>query len=423
MTAVGWIGLGKLGGPCSAALAWHGSHDVLGYDVASKHDFGGLPAVPQVDTIDAVVKHTDGVVYVAVQTPHESRYGGEEPLGDDFEPADFEYHYLVNAVADVAQAAYAASKPITLVVVSTVLPGTMSSRIRPLLNEFVNLVYHPFFIAMGTVVDDFVSPEFVLLGVDHVSDAHAVLELYRGIHEAQPSIISIDSAELTKVAYNTFITSKIVFANTVAEMCEHTGADVDQVTGTLALATDRIISPKYMTAGMGDGGACHPRDNVALSALAHRFDMSVDFMGYLAMARESHTTWLASVAARWMMLSNLPLVIMGKTYKPDVDSTAGSPALLLANVLTRNSVVFRHVDHMTDTAAWIANDARFYTDNAFIWDDKPRVFFIATRHDVYRELEYPSGSVVIDPFGFIPRRAGVTLVTPGRKISTGLRCP
>lgn len=416
MTAVGWVGLGKLGGPCAAALAEFGGHDVLGYDVVMASDFGGLRTVPQAVTVDDVVKHTESVVYVAVQTPHEPRYGGEHILGDDFEPADFEYHYLSNAVAEVAAAAYAVGKPITLVIVSTVLPGTVSRRIRPLLNEFTSVVYHPFFIAMGTVVDDFIRPEFVLLGVDDPDDALDVLNLYEGIHTSPASVISIESAELTKVAYNTFITSKIVFANTLAEMCEHTGADVDQVTDTLALATDRIISPKYMTAGMGDGGACHPRDNVALAALARQFDMSVDYMGYLAHAREAHTAWLAEITVHWMVMARLPLVILGKTYKPGVDSTAGSPALLLADILAKNhSVPLRHVDHMTDSEVWSLTDDAFYTGNAFIFDGKPRVFFIATRHDVYARLDYPAGSVVIDPFGFVPRRSGLTLVTPGRK--------
>lgn len=407
MVAVGWVGLGKLGGPCSAALAYYGGHDVLGYDVVepAKIVEGDLPRTPIALTVTEIVQHTDDVVYVAVQTPHSPEFGGEYPVTDDVVPEDFEYAYLVNAVAEIAHAARELEKTITIVIVSTVLPGTCNRLVRPLLNSYTRLVYHPFFIAMGTVVDDFTRPEFVLLGADNPADSARVTALYDEMHESPRHQVSIESAELAKVAYNTFITMKIVFANTLAEMCDATGADVDEVTDALALGTQRIVSPAYLRAGMGDGGACHPRDNIALSALAERHQLSVNLMGYMVMARQTQTQWHASIIAHWLRMTSLPLVILGKTYKPGVASTAGSPALLLASELSRSSIPFTHIDHMVDDS-----------DVTVIDDvDRPRVFFIATQHDIYADLDYPRGSVVIDPFGYVRRRAGVTLVTPGRK--------
>lgn len=402
MSAVSWMGLGKLGAPCAWALGTYGGHDVVGYDIHGIDD----PTFPvrRVGLVD-LVKHTDDVVYVAVQTPHSSEFGGERMMNDDYVPQDFEYGYLINAVRSLAKIALELSKNITIVVVSTVLPGTMDKHIRPLLNVHTKLVYHPFFIAMGTVIDDFTNPEFVLLGIDTPGDERGVLALYETLHTSPASVVSVASAELTKVAYNTFITMKIVFANTMAEMAEHTGADVDEVTASLAMGSQRIISPAYMTAGMGDGGACHPRDNIAMSALATKHDMSVDLMGYLIAARQSHAGWQASLIFKWHRLTGLDVTILGKAYKPGVDSTAGSPALLLADLLDNERVRYTHSDYVVDGT----------DSNSDVRAFKPRVFFVATKHDGYAYANYPAGSVVIDPFGYVQAREDITLVTPGRK--------
>lgn len=410
MTAVGWVGLGKLGGPCSAALAHYGGHSVYGYDPSSKAiDSDGLDPIMRLSSIDEVVELTDEVVFVAVQTPHVKRFDGARLLPTDVIPEDFEYGYLVNAVDAVAQAAQRQRKHVIIVIISTVLPGTTNRELRPLLNSWTRLVYHPFFIAMGTVVQDFVCPEFALLGCDDESAAVEVARLYEGIHNAPLGIMTIASAELTKVAYNTFISTKIVFANTVAQLADATGADVDEVTNALALATDRVISPKYLSAGMGDGGGCHPRDNIALSALAQRHGV-IDFMGGLNIAREEHTRWLASIIDHWVTMTGWPAMILGKSYKPEVNMLDGSPALLLADILTEADVPFYHCDEYVDTdseTAWCAQVG-----------SEPQVFFLATRHPAYATHVFPAGSVVIDPFGFVKPRENITLITPGRKTRT-----
>lgn len=399
MANVGWIGLGKLGGPCAATLAHHGGHELFGYDVRgvepSNYDFGGLPPVNVVDTVDHVVKMTDDVVFVSVQTPHSAEYGGEVPTPSD--PREFEYAYLVNAVRAVARSAKYQRKHVTLVVVSTVLPGTFDRHLRPLLNEYTRPVYHPFFIAMGTVVEDFHHPEMTIFGVDDEADLRALRHVYSTLHEAPAPVTSIASAELVKVAYNTFISMKIVYANLLGEMCEHTGADVDEVVDALTYGTDRLLSPRYLRAGMGDGGACHPRDNVALSALAQRFGLSSDLMGFLNQARDAQTFWFARTIDHWRRLSGLDVVLLGRSYKPNVVLTDGSPALLLAHLLRTIDVPFDHHEFDVELS-------------------NPRVFFIATRHDYYRDLAFPAGSVVIDPFGYLDvHDPQVTIVTPGRK--------
>jgi UDPglucose 6-dehydrogenase len=93
--------------------------------------------------------------------------------------------------------------------------------------------------------------------------------------------------ECIKIFYNTFISTKLSFVNTIQDIAEKLGSiDVDNVTNALCKSNDRIISSRYMKAGMGDGGACHPRDNIALKYLSQKLDLGYDFFGSIVNIRE-----------------------------------------------------------------------------------------------------------------------------------------
>ena len=187
---------------------------------------------------------------------------------------------------------------------------------------------------------------------------------------------------------------KIVFINTVMEICHKIGADVDAVTDALSLANERIISNKYLRGGMGDGGGCHPRDNIALSWLAQKLDLSHDFFEDLMKAREDQTEWLATL----MEQHDLPKVILGKAFKPETNLTTGSPSTLLANIMKERG-----------------HDVMFY--DPFVDGEKPvfspSVFFIGTRHDVFQTWSFPVGSVVIDPHRYIKDQEGIKVIRVG----------
>ena len=182
---------------------------------------------------------------------------------------------------------------------------------------------------------DVLHPEFVLLGVDDEEAAAKVEAFYASVTAAPVMRMSIESAELAKVAYNTFIGMKIVFANTLMEICHKTpGANVDDVTSALQNAHQRLISPRYLEGGMGDGGACHPRDNIAMSSLARKLKLGQDIFDNLMEARFKQTEWLADL----MMAHDLPKAIVGYSFKAESNLTVGSPALLLASILQERGV-------------------------------------------------------------------------------------
>lgn len=404
---IGFIGLGQLGLPCALAIEKAG-HCVRGADFDPRvaeilrtrvypHKEVHVPQLLletklELLSLREVVRLSD-IVFVAVQTPHDPRFDGSAPL--PYDRADFDYTALKAAFGEVCRAVVDLKVRRTVVVISTVLPGTVDRELLPMKPAGVDLCYNPFFIAMGTTVDDFLNPEFVLLGHASAAAADEVMALYSTMHQAPVKQMTIREAELTKVAYNTFISTKLVFANTIMEIAHRLGCNVDVVMEALGSASQRLISTRYLRGGMGDGGKCHPRDNIALSWLASRLGMSYDFFGALMTARERQTLWLAQIMAAY----RLPKIVLGQAFKPESNITAGSPAVLLVHYLRA-----------------MGEDVQVYDPEVGIGELPNAVgcYVIATQHQVFYKLRYPEGSVVIDPWGKMPDMARCVVVRIGR---------
>jgi UDPglucose 6-dehydrogenase len=276
-----------------------------------------------------------------------------------------------------------------VIIISTVLPGTISKEIKPLLNKNLKLCYNPFFIAMGTTIKDFTQPEFVLFGVEDEDAYNSAKDFYSTIHDKPVYKCTIEEAEMIKVTYNTYITMKICLANTVMEVSHKlNNINCDNVMKALSLSNERLMSPKYLFGGMGDGGGCHPRDNIALSWLAKKVDLSYDWYENLMICREKQTDWLAD-----LILENrgdLPIVILGKTFKKETNLTVGSPSILLKNILMERGIEVEMFDPYIDKST----QPPLY---------EPSLYFIGTNHDVFNGYEFPEGSIIIDPWRIIPK--------------------
>jgi UDPglucose 6-dehydrogenase len=325
---IGFIGVGKLGMPCAEAIAQKG-HTVEGYDI--------VPTTSQyvtiTDSIEKVVANKD-IVFIAVPTPHDKAYDGREPTAH-LPPKDFNYDIVKQCLTDANKHM---NKNQLLVLISTVLPGTVR-------REFVSLVtntrfiYNPYLIAMGSVAWDMVNPEMVMIGTEDGSttgDAQTLINFYKTIMENDPryEVGTWDECECIKVFYNTFISAKIGLVNMIQDVAVKQGnINVDVVTDALAKSTKRIMGPQYMKAGMGDGGACHPRDNIALRYLAKNIDLGYDLFDSIMNAREIQARNIAEFLANKAKELSLPVYIHGKAYKPDVTYTDGSYSLLIGHYL------------------------------------------------------------------------------------------
>lgn len=392
---IGFVGLGKLGLPVATAMASRG-HEVWGYD-PYVHDFpedtsyeeGFAELIEQAGDRMHFGSLEDAcraeVVFVAVQTPHSPRYEGVTRIPE--ERVDFDYSHLRHAAQGIRSICDSKNLIPTVAVISTVLPGTMQREIKPRLGGRLRLVYNPSFIAMGTTIRDFLDPEFALIG----GDDGTVRRVYEECGVDRFYETTVPNAELIKVAYNTFIGLKLAFANTLMEVCHKTAADVDSVTGALKLADRRLISGAYLDGGMGDGGGCHPRDNIALSWLARKLDLSYDLFEATMMQREKQAEWLAELMEGY----DLPKGILGVAYKPSSGLTTGSPARLVAHLLSCEPYVH-------DPHCGMGGMPNF-----------PCVWLVGCKHPEFPDYAFPTGSVVIDPWRYMPNQEGVKVIRLG----------
>jgi len=323
---IGFIGLGKLGMPCAEVIAKKG-HSVLGYDVAKvDSDY-----VIVEETIKEVAEAAD-IVFVAVPTPHDPNYDGKAPTAH-LQPKDFQYDIVIDCLKEANKYM---NKNQMLVLISTVLPGTVRREFVPLVTN-TRFVYNPYLIAMGTVAWDMVNPEMVMIGTEdgtETGDAKELRDFYDTCMENNPRYVigTWDECECIKIFYNTFISTKIGLVNMIQDVAEKQGnINVDIVTKALAESTQRIMGPSYMKAGMGDGGSCHPRDNIALRYMAKKLDLGYDIFDAVMNAREVQAQNLATKLCEIAKEKELPILINGIAYKPGVPYVDGSYALLVAN--------------------------------------------------------------------------------------------
>jgi UDPglucose 6-dehydrogenase len=323
-TKIGFIGLGKLGMPCAEAIADKG-FDVTGYDVVPKSS----DRITIKGTIKELVEDRD-IVFVATPTPHEDGYDGRTPTSH-LPVKDFNYDAVKKVLAKCNDNM---TQEQTLVLISTVLPGTTRREFAPLVTN-TKLMYNPYLIAMGTVADDMVNPEMIMIGSKNGMSgkncrirSELLESFYNTVCDNDPRVEmgTWEETESMKIFYNTFISNKIALVNMIQDVAHKLGnMDVDKVTQALAKSTKRIVSPAYMKAGMGDGGACHPRDNIALRWLAKELDLGYDMFDTIMTARERQ----AETMAKAILTHGKNVWFSSDSYKPGTTLVDGSYSLLV----------------------------------------------------------------------------------------------
>ena len=339
---IGFIGTGKLGMPCAEAIASKG-HDVTGYDIEKRKSH----LINMFPTIQGAVQDRD-IVFIAVPTPHDPAYDGREPTAH-LDPKDFSYDIVKEVMIEANKHM---NKDQLLVLISTVLPGTTRKEFVKLVPN-TRFVYNPYLIAMGSVAWDMVNPEMVMIGTEdgiETGDAKQLVDFYKTVMENNPryEIGTWDECECIKVFYNTFISAKIGLVNMIQDVAEKQGnINVDVVTNALAHSDKRIMGPQYMTAGMGDGGGCHPRDNIALRFMANELGLGYDLFDSIMNAREIQASNLAKKLVTLSKENNMPIFIHGKAYKPGVPYCDGSYSLLVGHYCIELGVQPTYVDPLT----------------------------------------------------------------------------
>lgn len=342
------IGLGKLGASMAAAFASRGL-DVVGVDVNQQSvdlvNQGRAP-VPETnldetisanrERIRATMSHEDAVLnsdisFVIVPTPSDER-------------GAFSLQYAEWAFKEIGKAIGKKKAYHNVVLTCTVLPGSTRQALIPILEKEsgkragpdFGVCYSPEFIALGSIINDFLNPDFTLIGeLDEKSGSQLEAIYDRVMMNGAPAArMSLENAELTKISVNTFVTTKITFANMLAEICEKLpGGSVDVVTN--ALGMDSRIGRKYLTGSIGYGGPCFPRDNVALSFIAR--ELGID--AHLAETTHTMNRGIAekvSNRVQKMIRKGATVAVLGLSYKPFSHVTEESQGVYIANHLSKS---------------------------------------------------------------------------------------
>lgn len=349
-TSFSVIGLGKLGASMAAAVASRG-FNVIGVDVSQRAvDLINAGHAPVQETgleelinanrerLRATLSHREAVLnsdvsFVIVPTP------------SDVQGA-FSLQYAKWAFQEIGRALREKDGYHNVVMTSTVLPGSTRYGLLPILEEEsgrvcgrdFGLCYSPEFIALGSVIHDFLNPDLNLIGEFDERAGSMLQACYAKIMENNPPCrrMSLENAELTKVALNTFVTTKITYANMLAELCSRIpGGDVDVVSDALGL--DTRIGRKYLTGGLGYGGPCFPRDNVALGYFARTVGCEASL---------AETTDRLNRSSADKLTNNLlsivrphgTVAVLGLAYKPHSHVVEESQGIYLARALAASGL-------------------------------------------------------------------------------------
>jgi UDPglucose 6-dehydrogenase len=242
---------------------------------------------------------------------------------------------VLDAVRSIGALVGRAAEPHVVVVVSTVSPGTIQGAVRETLEAAagrgldgrLGLVYAPEFHAIGSIVSDVREPGLLLLGSEQDWADEVVDRLLTSLTGGSVPIrrLSTAGAELAKLAFNTFLTTKISFANLVGELCSAYGADGPAVCAVLG--EDRRVGATFFRPGAPFGGPCFPRDNPALAHAARAVGVEAELPAAVEAINQRRYAALEHAA---LAASDGPIGLAGLAFKPGTDEAEGSPAIELA---------------------------------------------------------------------------------------------
>jgi len=406
------VGLGKLG-LCMAAVFAHRGFEVAGVDddiskVRSINERVSPIYEPRLqqfikssgNRLSATTEYESAVAnsdttFVVVPTPS-NRSGG------------FSLKCVKPAMQRVGEILSRKDQYHLLVLTSTVMPGTMDQAVRPTVEKSsgkicgkdFGLCYNPEFVALGDVINGLLEPDLVLIGESDSCAGEVLSGIYNHVCLYSPPIerMNFINAEIAKIAVNSFVTTKMSFANTLAEICEKLpGADVDRI--TTAIGRDKRIGPAYLKGALGYGGPCFPRDNMAFAYFAERLGAQAD------LARVTHKVNLRQVKRIIALLEGeglrppMKMGILGLTYKPNTNVVEASQSLMLAQALSGQGFEVHVYDPVaTDNVRCVLGSALKYEATTEDCIAKSDLCIVATPWKDFSKIDKTlfEGKIVLD---------------------------
>lgn len=418
------IGLGKLGACLVASLA-EGGHQVRGFDVSTdavKSINSQKPLVHEPGLAELLEKNAgrfaafdevgtalsgSEAVYIIVPTPSKRE-------------GNFANDYVNQALEAIGADLRQNPRRMTVVVSSTVMPGSCETEFVPLLEassgltvgQEIGLAYSPEFIALGSVLKDMSQPDLVLIGESDPRTGDLVSEIALSMVANSPEVrrMSLASAEITKIAINTFVTTKISYANMLSELCDEIpGSNIDDVTA--AVGSDQRVGKLYLKAALGYGGPCFPRDNAALAFSAESRGLRAD----IARATDSVNRRQVERIVSLVLGSSEPgdtVGVIGLAYKPNTPVTDESQGLEIARALSEKDRVVVGFDPLVAENV-LEGVPNFVVAQSSSNMDEATIVVLANPELGHILEDTARGAVIIDMWG-THAADGARIIRPGR---------
>jgi UDPglucose 6-dehydrogenase len=317
-------------------------------------------------------------VFIAVGTP--SRRG--------------DGHADLSFVYQAARAIAASLDGFTVVVTKSTVPVGTGDEVERIIRETrpdadFAVVSNPEFLREGAAIDDFKRPDRIVIGVEDKRAEAVIREIYRPLYLNQAPFLftSRRTSELTKYAANAFLATKITFINEIADLCEKTGANVQDVARGIGL--DKRIGSKFLHAGPGYGGSCFPKDTHALIKTAQDHGTHVRIVEEVAAVNDQRKRAMARkvLAACGGSVRGKTIAVLGLTFKPNTDDMRDSPAIAIITALQDNGARINAFDpEGMDQARLVLDDLTFFYD-PYSCCEKAAALVIVTEWDEFRALD------------------------------------
>lgn len=363
------FGLGYVGCVCAARLAEAG-HEVIGVDTNEEKvgmiNSGISPIVePGLDILlDSVSKQ--GRLRA---TPSCLEAVAESELAllcvgtPGYPNGQLNVDTLSKLCSEIGQALRGRKTPFTVVVRSTVLPGTTEGLVIPALlagarGQFdgeLKVAVNPEFMRESTALQDFLHPPFTLVGSKSKETADVLRELYACV-EAEFVHTQVKTAEMIKYVANAFHAVKVCFANEVGDVSEALGVDPQEVMRIFRMDRKLNVSEAYLKPGFAFGGSCLPKDLRALAYAAHSTDVSAPLLSTILVSNEGQ---IRRAAERVLATRKRRIGLVGLSFKPGTDDLRESPMVSLAETLIGKGCDVRILDHNVSIARLVGANRRY----------------------------------------------------------------
>jgi GDP-mannose 6-dehydrogenase len=401
------VGLGYVGSVCAACLASRG-HEVVGVDTSAfkvdaiqrgespivEKDLAGLIATARregrLSATTAIAGAMTGadIVLVCVGTP-------------SAEDGSLDLDHVKRACAEVGSALQSTGRFTTVVMRSTMLPGSVLGQLRPVLEqasggragETFGIAYNPEFLREGTAVADFFGAEYTIIGADGERAAEAMNRLYEGVG-GERIVTSIPAAEMLKYVNNSFHALKVAFANEVGRICKREGIDSHQVMKLMVRDTKLNLSPYYLSPGFAFGGSCLPKDLRAIAARARQHGLELPVLQSIMRSNDVHVDEAVHLIER---LRHRHLGFLGLSFKAGTDDLRESPILRVIGTLVGKGYTVLLHDPNIDMERVLGANRRFVEDEVPYLPERLRtnldevlrdseVIVVGNRSEAYRAI-------------------------------------